>query len=92
MTYKEKDMNVTTISKFRKDSKKYFDQVIANQDVLLITRTDGQTIVAMPLDQYNSKKETDYLLATPANAKRLRHSIADAQADKITHHQLENAD
>lgn len=47
-------MNVTTISNFRKDAKKYFDQVIETHDILLITRTDGQTIVALPLDQYNA--------------------------------------
>jgi antitoxin YefM len=81
-------MNVTTISNFRKDSKKYFDQVIDDQDVLLITRSDGQTIVAMPLEQYNSKKETDYLLANPANAEHLRRSLADAKTGKITRHQL----
>ena len=81
-------MNVTTISNFRKDSKKYFDQVIDDQDVLLITRNDGQTIVAMPLEQYNSKKETDYLLANPANAEHLRHSLADAKAGKVTRHRL----
>ena len=81
-------MNVTTISNFRKESKKYFDQVIDDQDVLLITRSDGQTIVAMPLEQYNSKKETDYLLANPANAEHLRRSLANAKADKVTRHRL----
>ena len=81
-------MNVTTISNFRKDSKKYFDQVIEDQDVLLITRSDGQTIVAMPLDQYNSKKETDYLLGSNVNAKHLRRSLADARAGKVSAHKL----
>ncbi len=84
-------MNVTSISKFRKDSKKYFDQVIDDQDILLITRSDGQTIVAMPLEQYTAKKETDYLLANPANAKRLRRSLADAGAGNVTRHKLNNA-
>jgi len=81
-------MNVTTISKFRKDSKKYFDQVIDDQDILLITRNDGQTIVAMPLEQYNSKKETDYLLASPANAERLRRSYSAAQSGNVVEHEL----
>lgn len=81
-------MNITTISKFRKDSKKYFDKVIEDQDILLITRSDGQTIVAMPLEQYNSNRETDYLLSTPANAARLRRSLADAQAGRVDPHSL----
>ena len=77
-------MNVTTISNFRKDSKKYFDQVIDNQDVLLITRSDGQTIVAMPLEQYNSSAETDYVLSNATNAVRVRRSLKDAISGKVT--------
>jgi antitoxin YefM len=81
-------MNVTTISKFRKNAKNYFDQVIDDKDVLLITRNDGQTIVVMTLDEYNSKAETDYLNSTPANRKHLEKSIADARAGKVEQHDL----
>ena len=79
-------MKVTTISNFRKDSKKYFDQVIDDQDVLLITRSDGSTIVAMPLEQYNSKAETDYLLGNRNNAERLRRGLADAKSGNVSSH------
>lgn len=81
-------MNVTSISKFRKDSKTYFDQVIDNKDVLLITRTDGQTVVVMTLDQYNSKAETDYLNSSPANRKHLEKSIASLKAGRLEKHSL----
>lgn len=81
-------MNVTTISSFRKDSKKYFDQVIDDQDVLLITRNDGQTIVAMPLAQYTSKKETDYLLANEANRLHLEKGIEQARQGQVTNKSL----
>jgi antitoxin YefM len=81
-------MNVTSISKFRKDAKAYFDQVIDDKDVLLITRNDGQTVVVMTLDQYNSKAETDYLNSTIANRKHLQKSIADARAGKVEKHDL----
>jgi antitoxin YefM len=81
-------MNVTTISKFRKDAKAYFDQVIDDKDVLLITRNDGQTVVVMTLDQYNSQVETDYLNSTAANRKHLQKSIADARAGKVEKHDL----
>ncbi len=43
-------MIVTSISKFRKDTRIYFDRVIEDKDVLLITRNDGQTVVVMPID------------------------------------------
>lgn len=81
-------MNVTTISKFRKNAKNYFDQVIDNKDVLLLTRNDGQTVVVMTLDEYNSKVETDYLNSSPANRKHLEKSLASLRAGKLEKHNL----
>lgn len=81
-------MNVTTISKFRKNAKNYFDQVIEDKDTLLITRSDGQTVVVMTLDDYNSKVETDYLNSSKANRKHLEESIAQAKAGKVEKHNL----
>lgn len=81
-------MNVTSISKFRKDAKAYFDQVIDDKDVLLITRNDGQTVVVMTLDQYNSQVDTDYLNSSTANRKHLEKSIASARAGIIEEHDL----
>ncbi len=81
-------MRVTSISKFRKDAKDYFDQVIEDQDILLITRNDGQTIVVMALDQYNAQAETDYLNSSPANRRHLESSMASLRAGKLEKHDL----
>ena len=81
-------MNVTTISKFRKNTKDYFDQVIEDKDTLLITRSDGQTVVVMTLDDYNSKIETDYLNSSKANRKHLEESIVQARSGKVEEHKL----
>ena len=81
-------MNVTSISNFRNNTKNYFDQVIDDKDVLLITRNDGQTVVVMTLDQYNSRVETDYLNSTIANREHLERSIAQAKAGKVERHEL----
>ena len=81
-------MNVTTISSFRKNAKSYFDQVIDDNDTLLITRNDGQTVVVMTLDDYNSKLETDYLNSSEANRKHLEKSIVSARADRVEEHDL----
>lgn len=81
-------MNVTTISKFRKDAKNYFNQVIENQDTLLITRNDGQALVLMTLDDFNAKVETDYLNSSKANREHLERSIAQAKAGKVERHEL----
>lgn len=81
-------MNVTSISKFRKDAKAYFDQVIEDKDVLLITRNDGQTVVVMTLDQYNSHAETDYLNSAKANRKHLENSLASLHNGNVEEHSL----
>lgn len=81
-------MNVTSISKFRKDTKAYFDKVIDDKDVLLITRNDGKTVVVMTLDQYNSKVETDYLNSTSANRKHLEKSMDSLYTGRLEKHDL----
>ncbi|WP_373687279.1 type II toxin-antitoxin system Phd/YefM family antitoxin [Acinetobacter sp. YH12205] len=40
------------------------------------------------LDDCNAFKETAYLLKSPANAKRLRDSIAQIEATETTCHKL----
>ena len=81
-------MNVTTISMFRKQAKRYFDDVINNDDTLLITRGDGRTVVLTSLDQYNSQSETNYLNSNPANKKHLEQSIAQLRAGEVEEHKL----
>lgn len=75
-------MNVTSISDFRKDTKKYFDEIINDSQELLITRSDGKTIVAIPLDTYNSIKETEYLMSNPVMADRLRKGMKEVAASQ----------
>jgi antitoxin YefM len=83
-------MNVTTISDFRKSAKKYLDQMVDDQDILVIARSNGQSIVAMPLDQYNSLSETDYLNSSQANRKHLEESIAQLRAGKLEEHDIQS--
>lgn len=76
-------MKVTSVSDLRKNTKKYFDDVINDQDILVIARGNGQSIVAMPLERYNSMSETEYLNSSPANRRHLEQSMAEARAGKF---------
>ena len=48
--------------------------------VQTLTYNKGEQVVLMPLDEFNSWKETLYLLASPNNAAHLRRSIAEAKS------------
>jgi len=67
-------MIAANFSDLRKNLKKYLDDV-ENGEILIVKRSKGNGTVTISLDAYNSIKETEYLLASAANASWLRKSI-----------------
>ena len=51
------------------------DTVTDDRDQVTITRAGHEPVVVVSLDDYESLKETAYLLKSPANARRLLASI-----------------
>jgi len=68
-------MNTTTLSDFRKDVKKYFDNVVNNYETLIINRGKDSGVVIMSLDEYNSLQATNHELSSKINEQRLDSSI-----------------
>ncbi|MBS0193580.1 MAG: type II toxin-antitoxin system prevent-host-death family antitoxin [Proteobacteria bacterium] len=81
-------MRTVNFSDARSNLKAVLDTVVDDHDVTLIKRRDAQDVVVMSLATWNSWKETEYLLASPANARRLRESIAQLDAGKGEVHEL----
>jgi antitoxin YefM len=81
-------MRAINFSDARKDLKAVFDRVVEDADVTIITRRDAEDVVVMSLAEWNSWQETEYLLASPANARRLREAIARLDAGKGEYHEL----
>lgn len=68
-------MQITTYSDFRKNLKALMDKVFESKAPLFVTRSNGEDMVLLSLDEYNSMQETLHLLQSPKNAKRLSESI-----------------
>ena len=75
-------MRTINFSEARSNLKDVLDLVVDDADVTIITRRDADDAVVMSLDTFNSWRETEYLLASPANAKWLMESIAQLNAGK----------
>lgn len=71
-------MLTTTISDFRKDIKKYLDDVTRNFETLIIHRGKDTGVVVISIDEYNSLTATQHELSSKANEKRL-----DSAVDKL---------
>jgi antitoxin YefM len=68
-------MTTTTFSDFRKDMKKYFDNVSQNFETLIINRGKDNGVVIMSLAEYNSLLATNHELASKSNESRLDSAI-----------------
>ena len=81
-------MKIASISKFRNDIKRYVDEIDQDQEPLVVTRGDNVSVVVIPLNTFNSYSETEYLLRSPDNARRLRKSLEDARTGNVEAHEL----
>lgn len=68
-------MLTTTISDFRKDIKKYLDNVVENFETLIINRGKDSGVVIISLDEYNSLRSTQHELSSKVNEQRLDSAI-----------------
>jgi antitoxin YefM len=75
-------MQAITLKDAKRNLLRLVEQVLSDAEPRIVVTDQGQQVVVMPLDEFNSWKETMYLLSNPANATRLRSSIAEAEAGK----------
>jgi antitoxin YefM len=81
-------MNAVTMNEAKQNLERLVEQVIADADSTIICTDAGKQVVLLPLDEFNSWKETLYLLSNPTNAAHLLKSISEAQAGRTEEQEL----
>jgi len=68
-------MEIMSYTKLRNNLATAIESVNLNNTPILITRQNHEPAVLISLKDYESYIETEYLLASPINAKRLNNGI-----------------
>jgi antitoxin YefM len=72
-------MQTVSYSEARQNLATIMSKVVEDFSPIIITRAKNENCVLMSMAEYESLQETAYLLRSPANAKRLMESIAQAE-------------
>ena len=81
-------MKTMTYSESRARYAEVLNSVNDDREEVVITRAGHDPVVIVSLEDYESLKETAYLLRSPANARRLLASIEELESGGGTVHEL----
>ncbi len=81
-------MKTMSYSESRANYAAALDAVLDDREEIVITRAGKDAVVMVALDDYESLKETAYLLRSPENARRLLGAIDELEAGRGEPHEL----
>jgi antitoxin YefM len=70
-------------SRLRAELASHMDEVCKERAPLLVTRPNRTSVVMIARDEYEALMETLHLVRSPANAKRLLQSVAEADEGNL---------
>lgn len=81
-------MDIINYSDARKNFSATMDKVCQDHIPVAITRRNGKPVVMLSLEDYNSWRETEYLLRSAKNHKRLLNAAEDLKTGQYETHEL----
>lgn len=81
-------MKTMSYSESRRRYAEVLDSVVDDCEEVVITRAGKQAAVIVSLDEYQSLRETAYLMRSPANARRLLGAIERLESGEGSEHDL----
>ena len=81
-------MRTMSYSESRAKYAETLDRVVNDREEVVVTRAGHEPVVIVSLEDYESLKETAYLLRSPANARRLLASIERLESGAGTRRDL----
>jgi antitoxin YefM len=73
-------MEAIPYTRLRSDLASQMDRVCEDHAPIIVTRKASSSVVMISLDDYEAIEETNYLLRSPKNARRLFESIDELEA------------
>ena len=75
-------MRTTNFTDLRNNLKHYLDSVIDDSDTIVVNRNRSNGIVLLSLDEYNSLKETAYIMSSPVMVQRIKEAESEMNDGK----------
>lgn len=81
-------MKTMSYTESRANYAQVLDDVVNNREETIITRAGHEPVVIVSLAEYESLRETAYLLRSPVNSRRLLDSIDNLESGRGKPHDL----
>ncbi len=81
-------MNAISYTTARNNFASTMEKVCDDHDPVIVTRKNNKSVIIISLEDYESLKETAYLLQSPKNIKRLLESIEELESGNGTQREL----
>lgn len=81
-------MKTVNYTELRDKLKANLDMVCEDHETLIVHRPNGKSVVMISLDEYNSRKETEYLMSTDNNRITILNAIKNVESGNVREHDL----